>query len=96
MPYDYIDQKKFKALIKQISGTISEKDGELVPYHTIKGSGVIWCFQPTTKKMIRVSRGIPIYVLDSGTETDLDCLALSTDGIVFIIEKDEIEEIGFN
>ena len=96
MSWDYIDQKKFKALIKQISGTISEKDGELVPYHTIKGTGTLGCYQPTTKNMIRMNRGIPIYVLDFGTEQDMDCLALSTDGIVFVVDKEEIEKIGFN
>jgi hypothetical protein len=96
MSWDYIDQKKFKSLIKQISGTITEKDGELVPYHTIKGKGTLWCYQPTTKNMIRITRGNPIYVLDFGTEQDIDCLALSADGIVFIIHKDEIEKIGFN
>jgi hypothetical protein len=96
MSWDYIDEKKFKALIKQISGTISEKDGELVPYHVIKGEGILWCYQPTTKGMLRVSRGTHIYVLDFGTQDDLDCLVLSPEGNVFLIEKDEIEEIGFN
>jgi hypothetical protein len=96
MSWDYIDEKKFKTLIKQISGTIREKDGELVPYHIIKEEGTMWCYQPTTKIMLRVCRGTHIYVLDFGTEDDLDCLVLSAEGNVFLIEKDEIEEIGFN
>jgi hypothetical protein len=96
MSWDYINEKKFKALIKQISGTITEKDGELVPYHAIKGKGIIWCYQPTTKTMVRIPRNSKIYVLDMGEENDPDCLAFSSDGIVFVIDKDEIEEIGFN
>lgn len=96
MSWDYIDEKKFKTLIKQISGTISDTDGELVPYHVIKGEGAMWCYQPTTKKMLRVIRDTPIYVLDFGTSEDIDCLVLSPEGNVFLIEKDEIEEIGFN
>jgi hypothetical protein len=96
MSWDYIDEKQFKILIKQINGTITEKDGELVPYHAIKGEGEIWCYQPTTKSMIRISRSTPIFVLSLGTEEDHNCLALSSEGNVFIIDKDEIEEIGFN
>lgn len=96
MAWDYIDEAKFKTLIKQISGTITENDGDLVPFHVIKGQGALWCYQPTLKSMIRVLRGSKIYVLDMGDNNDEDCLALSADGIVFIINKDEIEEIGFN
>ena len=96
MSWDYIDEKKFKALVKQISGTITAKDGELVPYHSIKGRGDLWCFQPSSKTMVKIPRGTKIYVLDLGDENDEQCLAFSTDGIVFTIDKDEIEEIGFD
>jgi hypothetical protein len=96
MAWDYIDAEKFKTLIKQIGGTITENDGDLVPFHVIKGSGTLWCYQPTLKSMIRVLRSSKIYVLDLGNDNDEDCLALSAEGNVFIISKDEIEEIGFN
>ena len=96
MSWDHIDEKKFKALVKQISGTITKKDGELVPYHIIKGKGYMWCFQPSTKTVVKIPRGSKIYVLDFGNKKDLQCLAFSTDGLVFTIDKDEIEEIGFD
>tara|TARA_R110002020_G_scaffold136782_3_gene305299 strand:+ start:1512 stop:1802 length:291 start_codon:yes stop_codon:yes gene_type:complete len=96
MSWDYIDEKQFKILLKQIDGTITEKDGELVPYHVIKGEGEIWCYQPTTKSMIRLKRSTPIYVLAVGPEGDPTCLALSAEGNVFVIKKEEIVEIGFN
>mgnify|MGYP003118474137 CR=1 FL=1 len=96
MAWDYIDEKKFKLLVKQISGTVSETDGDLVPFHQIKGTGPIWCFQITTKSMIRLHRGSALYVLDMGSERDIECLALTKDGIVIVIDKEEIEEIGFN
>ena len=95
MSWDYIVEKKFKALIKQITGTITEKDGDLVPYHHIKGTGHIWCYQVTTKTVVRLIRGIQIYILDMGSEEDEQCLGYTTDGIVFLIDKDEVEEIGF-
>ena len=96
MSWEYIDEKKFKILIKQITGTITEKDGELVPYHLIKGTGYIWCYQPSNKNVVRVTRGIKLFVLDMGDEYDEQCLAFTTDDIVIVIDKDEIEEIGFD
>ena len=96
MSFDYVDEKKFKNLIKQISGTITERDGELVPYHAIQGRGHIWCFQPTSKTMVRVSRGTKIFVLDLGAPEDEKCLAITMTGTPIIIEKKEIEEIGFD
>ena len=96
MSWDQIDEKKFKALVKQISGTITAKDGELVPYHRILGTGVIWCYQPSNRTMARLIRGTKIFVLDMGMPEDEQCLALSAEGVIFVIEKDEIEEIGFN
>ena len=96
MGFEYINEKKFKALVKQISGTITEKDGELVPYHSIKGTGYMWCFQPTNKNMIRVVRGTRIFVLDFGSEMEERCLALTMEGTPILIEKEEIEEIGFD
>ena len=96
MSWDYIDEKKFRALVKQISGTITEKDGELVPYHAIRGTGEIWCYQPSNRVVTRLIRGTKIYVLDMGTPNDLQCLALSSEGVIFTIDKDEIIEIGFN
>ena len=45
---------------------------------------------------MKLFRGKDIYILDFGTEEDEQCLAMSSDGIVFVIDKDEIEEIGFN
>ena len=96
MSWDYLDSKKLKSLVKQISGTITEKDGELVPYHAIKGKGTIWCYHPVIKTMVKIQRGINIFVLDSGTAEDKKCLALTGDGIVFTIDKNEIYEIGFD
>ena len=96
MAWDSINEAKFKILIKQITGTITEKDGDLVPFHIIKGTGAIWCFQPTVKGMVRLLRGSKIYILDMGTEDDDDCLSLTKEGIVITIPKEEIEEIGFN
>jgi hypothetical protein len=96
MNWAHIDEKKLKTLIKQISGTITEKDGELVPYHAIKGKGDIWCYHLTTKTMVRILRGSNIYVLDMGAKQDIQCLIYTEHGVLILIDKDEIIEIGYD
>jgi|TARA_Y100000310_G_scaffold320043_1_gene376040 hypothetical protein len=96
MGWDHIDEEKIKTLIKQISGTITRKDGDLVPCHAIKGKGDIWCYQITNKTFIRLPRGIIIYVLDWGKEHDEQCLVYSNNGIMVAIDKKELIEIGFD
>lgn len=96
MNWDDVDEKKLKTLIKQISGTITGKDGELVPYHVIKDKGDIWCYHLTTKTMVRILRGSNIYVLDMGTKQDTECLVYTEHGVLILIDKDEIIEIGYD
>ena len=62
MGNDNSKAKLVKQLIKQISGNISEED-ELIPEAAINGSGEIWCYDPVTKVLRRVYRGIKVYVL---------------------------------
>jgi hypothetical protein len=96
MKFDKIDEKRFKALIKQISGTISASDGALQPYHKIKGTGFLFCYSVTDKSLIRVIRDSTVYVLDWGKEDDNECLVYTDDGALIIIEKEEILKIGFD
>tara|TARA_Y100001951_G_C11235031_1_gene236895 strand:- start:88 stop:378 length:291 start_codon:yes stop_codon:yes gene_type:complete len=96
MDWDNIDEKKFKALIKQILGTITKKDGDLVPYHIIKGTGRLYCYQPALKSMTTVIRNTKVYVLDMGNKEDTHCLVYTENGRMVTINKDELEEIGFN
>ena len=96
MGWDRIDEKKIKIIIKQLSGTMTAKDGDLMPRHIIKGKGDIWCYQIATRTFVRIQRGSSIYILDWGIETNEQCLAYSTDNTIFTIDKDEIIEIGFD
>jgi len=96
MAWDHIDEKKIKTLIKQLSGTMTAKDGEPIPYCIIKGRGQIWCYQISSKTFIMIPRGTRMYVIDWGDDNDTQCLAYSNDKMAFTIDKDEIEEIGFD
>ena len=61
----------------------------------INGTGDIWCWSLEKREMIKVSRGIKIYILDF--EKDDKNRYMVYDGYsIFSIEEDEITEIGFN
>jgi hypothetical protein len=96
--------KKYSAeliqrLIKQISGKIESTDGELLPEYRIKGRGNIWCYSPADKNIVQVPRGISVYLVeDSGDRAPVDnkCLIYSQMGGLYMIDCDEIEELGFD
>ena len=50
-------------IVNQLSGD-AKKNDELIPESAIKGTGYIWCYEPTLKQIIRIPRGIKCYVLD--------------------------------
>ena len=96
MGWDDVDDKLFKKLIKQVTGTITEKDGELIPYHSIKGNGIIWCYHITTKSLIPVARGMRLYILEPVKNEHEKKLVYTESGRLILIDQQEIEEIGFN
>ena len=91
MGWDHINEKKIKTLIKQLSGTMTAKDGEPAPYYIVKGKGELWCYQISSKSFIMIPRGINVYLVDWGSEENTQCLVYSSDKMAFIIDKDEIE-----
>ena len=96
MTWEKLDEKRLKIILKQIAGNISEEDEELVPPVIIKGTGEIWCYAPTKRTVIKINRGTRAYIIDD-TRDDLDRILIYTSNGYFVaIEKDEIEEIGFN
>ncbi len=89
---------RIKQIIRQISGKFEDEDGnktDLIPCAMINGSGDIWCWSLEKREMIKISRGIKVYILDF--EKDEKNRYMVYDGYnIFSIEEDEITEIGFN
>ena len=56
MSWETIDEKRVKTILKQIAGKLSEDDDELVPPVFIKGRGEIWCYAPTKRSFVKISR----------------------------------------
>jgi len=87
---------RVKKVLKQLSGEVTAEDGDLITPHFIVGTGDIWCYQPTSKNFIKISRGIPIYVLYESYDLKGRHLVYTTDGNMVLIGPDEIVELGFN
>jgi|7_EtaG_2_1085326.scaffolds.fasta_scaffold00028_79 hypothetical protein len=81
----------FKRLMNQLSGEEIDKEYELIPEYCIVGSGgYIWCFDPTTKMMVRVARGTKAYILAEKYDYKGRNLVYTTDGLTICIDPDEL------
>lgn len=74
---------------------MSEEE-EPIPEMGIRGSGHLWCYDPTTRCIIRVARDIKCFVLD-GNRDDLGRIMVYTiANDVILIEEDELIYTGFD
>jgi hypothetical protein len=96
MAWENVDEKRIKRILKQIAGRITPDDDELVPPVVIKGTGEIWCYAPIKRTVIKINRGTRAYVVDETLDEYDRLLIYTSNGYFVAIEKDEIEEIGFN
>ena len=96
MAWENIDEKRIKRILKQLAGKMSATDDELIPPVIIKGIGEIWCYAPTKRTVIKINRGTKAYVVDDTLDEYDRILIYTSNGYFVAIEKDEIEEVGFN
>ena len=87
---------RVKIVLKQLSGEVTAEDGDLIAPHFILGTGDIWCYQPTNRNFIKISRGIPIYILCESYDLKGRHLVYTIDGNMVLIDPDEIVELGFD
>jgi|TARA_R110000744_G_scaffold204366_3_gene323186 hypothetical protein len=95
MSWDELDVDRVEQIIRQISGKNIDQTKKLVNPSVIKGSGVLFLWAPSKKALVKVNRGIRIYVVSY--EMDEKDRILVYDGYnLLAIHPDDIEEIGFN
>jgi hypothetical protein len=95
MAWDDLDKDRIEQIIRQISGKGLKKSTELISPAIIKGSGIVFLWAPTKKTLIKVNRGIRVYVVSY--EMDEKDRVLVYDGYnLLAIHPDELDEIGFN
>jgi hypothetical protein len=95
MSWDDLDADRIEQIIRQITGKKLDRTKEMVTPAIIKGSGIIYLWAPTQKTLLKINRGIPVYVVSY--EMDEKDRILVYDGYnLLAIHPDELEEIGFN
>ena len=95
MAWETLDSARVEQIVRQITGKKIDKDKKLITSAMIKGSGIIFLWAPTKKTLIKVNRGIRVYVVSY--DMDEKDRILVYDGYnLLAIHPDEIEEIGFN
>lgn len=84
-----------KKLIKQISGNLSEDD-TLIPEVAIKGSGEIWCYDPTGRTFRRIYRGVKAYILQENFDHHGRTLIYTQNGDMVCVEPDDLLHTGYD
>ena len=87
---------RIKRLVKQLSGKLEESDGPLIPEYMISGRGHIWCWAPTSKKMVKITRNAAAYLINGEASDDGKVLIYTAFGDIVLIDPDELELIGFD
>ena len=62
MAWEKLDTDRIEQIIRQITGKKIDKSKEMVSPAIIKGSGIVYLWAPTKKTLLKVNRGIAIYV----------------------------------
>ena len=95
MAWEKLDTDRIEQIIRQITGKKIDKSKEMVSPAIIKGSGVVYLWAPTKKTLLKVNRGIAVYVVSYDMD-EKDRILIYDGYNLLAIHPDEIEEIGFN
>jgi len=87
---------KIKKIAKQLSGDVKFDEGELIPQHTIKGTGESYFFDYVDRKFIKIARGIEVFVVQNNFDISGRSLVYTFNHDLILIEPEEIQYIGFN
>ena len=95
MAWETLDSDRIEQIIRQITGKKLSESKDMVTPAMIKGTGIVYLWAPTKKTLLKVNRGIRVYVVSY--EMDEKERILVYDGYnLLAIHPDEIDEIGFN
>lgn len=89
-------QKRLKLAVRQMAGSLTESDSELLPEVAISGSGIIFCFCPSKRRMVKILRGIKAFIIDDSTISEERVLIYTFDGHLVEIEESELIHTGYD
>ena len=95
MAWETLNSSRIEQIMRQITGKKLDASTNMIAPAMIKGSGIIFLWAPTKKTLMKVNRGIRVYVVSY--EMDEKDRILIYDGFnLLAIHPDELDEIGFN
>ena len=95
MAWETLNSGRIEQIMRQITGKKLDTSTNMISPAMIKGSGIIFLWAPTKKTLMKVNRGIRVYVVSY--EMDEKDRILIYDGFnLLAIHPDELDEIGFN
>jgi hypothetical protein len=95
MAWETLDSGRIEQIIRQITGKKLSESKDMVTPAMIKGTGIVYLWAPNKKTLLKVNRGIRVYVVSY--DMDEKDRILVYDGYnLLAIHPDEIDEIGFN
>ena len=95
MAWETLNSARIEQIVRQITGKKLDSSTNIITPAMIKGSGIIFLWAPTKKTLMKVNRGIRVYVVSY--EMDEKDRILIYDGFnLLAIHPDDLDEIGFN
>ena len=70
-------------------------EGDLIPPMAIRGEGVIFCYNPTSRELVKTQRGTMTFIIEEFPSTE-KALIYTYEGHIVEIEMDELVTIGFD
>jgi len=89
-------ETRIKKILKQSAGNVHPEDGPLIPEVGIKGKGPIFCYSPTQKRFIHVTRGLKAYIINDKEDEMGKILIYTFIGQIIEIDAAELIYTGYD
>jgi len=90
-------KKRIKQIVRQFAGTILEDEvEELIPEYAIMGTGYIFCFEPSKRCFVKISRGTKAFIVNETVNNAGRVLIYTFNGDLVEIDPDELLYTGFD
>lgn len=89
-------KKKLKKIMSQVNGDIENLDGGLEEPKLIRGNGILYCYEPSTRQFVKLNRGTVVYIITRYEKDKDKFLVYAQEGFVVLLDEKEIINIGFD
>ena len=88
--------EKIKLITQQISGKFEEGDGDAIPSYHIKGNGDAFYFSYIDRTFIKLAKQTEVFIVSENFDNFGRCLVYTYTHELIIIDKNELQYIGYN